>query len=144
MVKYPDMASAWADEASMRLNACLNGGWCARQAGGAINIGFDIFSSDSACATNPNPAARSVVTIDSCTVIGNIATNYGGGISVQDGILTLQARMGSTTSHHIPDSYEHMSASSCCSCATFGMLSFAKHPLFPLVHWCCLEWTACQ
>ena len=64
-------------------------------------------------------------------MVGNIASNYGGGISVQDGILTLRARMGSTTSHHIPDSYEYMSlAPSSCSRAKFGMLSFAKHPLF--------------
>ncbi|KAK9840843.1 hypothetical protein WJX81_008508 [Elliptochloris bilobata] len=58
--------------------------------GGAINIGFDIFSSASSCATNPNPPAASMVTMDTCTLSGNLASNYGGGISVQDGVFVLQ------------------------------------------------------
>jgi predicted outer membrane repeat protein len=62
------------------------------KAGGAINVGFDIFSSESSCAASANPPAPSVVSMVSCVVSSNLASSTGGGISVQDGIFTMQAR----------------------------------------------------
>lgn len=56
-----------------------------------MSVGFDIFSSKSSCQVNGNTVAPSVVTLDTCTIVNNVASQNGGGINVQDGIFTLQA-----------------------------------------------------
>ena len=76
---------------TLSVRSCIHSFWL--QSGGAVNIGFDSFSSASSCAANPNPPARSMVTMDACTVINNVASSYGGGISVQDGIFVLQVHL---------------------------------------------------